>query len=90
MCIVADDSIFLAVATAHLSKTSRVLPLFPGLGKKGMQYMQKASAANNFSMERIEYQRKKDLLLNLQGSLQRKVNYLMFKSAQPFEFKKLL
>lgn len=89
MCLVADDSIFLAVATAHLSKTSHVMPLFPGLGKKGIQYLQRASATNNFAMDRIEYLRKKDMLLNLQGPLQRKVNYLIFKSAQSFEFKKL-
>ncbi|XP_012843079.1 PREDICTED: LOW QUALITY PROTEIN: protein arginine N-methyltransferase 1.6 [Erythranthe guttata] len=35
LCLVADDSIFLAIAIARLSKSSNVIPLFPGLGKKG-------------------------------------------------------
>ncbi|KAH6822280.1 protein arginine methyltransferase 7 [Perilla frutescens var. hirtella] len=83
LCLVADDSIFLTVAITHLSKTSRVIPLFPGLGKKGAQYLQKASTANSYTMDRIEFIRKKDLQLNLQGSLQRKINLFI---AEPFYY----
>ncbi|XP_057787065.1 protein arginine N-methyltransferase 1.6 isoform X2 [Salvia miltiorrhiza] len=83
LCLVADDSIFLAVAVAHLSKTSQVMPLFPGLGKKGMQYLQKASVSNSYTMDRIEFLKKKDLLSSLQGSLQRKIDLFI---AEPFYY----
>ncbi|EYU32837.1 hypothetical protein MIMGU_mgv1a024512mg [Erythranthe guttata] len=39
LCLVADDSIFLAIAIARLSKSSNVIPLFPGLGKKDVLIM---------------------------------------------------
>lgn len=76
LCLVADDSIFLTIAITHLSKTSRVILLFPGLGKKPAQYLQEAFAANSYTMDRIEFIRKKDLLLK--DSLQQKVKLLMF------------
>ncbi|XP_047948609.1 protein arginine N-methyltransferase 1.6 isoform X1 [Salvia hispanica] len=83
LCLVADDSIFLAVAVAHLSKTSQVMPLFPGLGNKGMQYLQKASIANSYSMDRIEFLRRKELLSSLQGSPHRKIDLFI---AEPFYY----
>ncbi|KAG6427752.1 hypothetical protein SASPL_111999 [Salvia splendens] len=83
VCLVADDSIFLAVSVAHLSKTSQVMPLFPGLGNKGMQYLQKASIANSFTMDRIEFVRRKELLSSLQGSPHRKIDLFI---AEPFYY----
>ncbi|KAL7160391.1 hypothetical protein ABFS83_01G091800 [Erythranthe nasuta] len=83
LCLVADDSIFLAIAIARLSKSSNVIPLFPGLGKKGLQYLQKVCAANSFTMDRIESISKMDLLSTMQDSHQRKINLLV---AEPFYY----
>ncbi|KAL0312911.1 UNVERIFIED_CONTAM: protein arginine N-methyltransferase 1.6 [Sesamum radiatum] len=80
--LVADDSIFLAIAVAHLSKSSHVIPLFPGLGKKGSEYLQRVAAANNYTMDRIEVL-KKDLQSTLQDSNQRKISLFV---AEPFYY----
>ncbi|KAK4483604.1 hypothetical protein RD792_010803 [Penstemon davidsonii] len=81
LCLVADDSIFLTVAVASLSKSSHVIPLFPGLGKKGIQYLQTVAAANNYSMDQIEFIKKRDLQLTLPDCNQRKINLFV---AEPF------
>ncbi|GKV38047.1 hypothetical protein SLEP1_g45998 [Rubroshorea leprosula] len=39
-CVVADDSIFLTLLAANLSKTSHVISLFPGLRDGGAQYIE--------------------------------------------------
>ncbi|KAK4389491.1 protein arginine N-methyltransferase 1.6, partial [Sesamum angolense] len=83
LCLVADDSIFLAIAVAHLSKSSHVIPLFPGLGKKGSEYLQRVAAANNYTMDRIEILKKKDLQSTLQDSNQRKISFFV---AEPFYY----
>ncbi|KAL0329551.1 UNVERIFIED_CONTAM: protein arginine N-methyltransferase 7 [Sesamum radiatum] len=83
LCLVADDSIFLAIAVAHLSKSSHVIPLFPGLGKKGSEYLQRVAAANNYTMDRIEILKKKDLQSTLQDSNQRKISLFV---AEPFYY----
>ncbi|KAL0395237.1 UNVERIFIED_CONTAM: protein arginine N-methyltransferase 1.6 [Sesamum latifolium] len=83
LCLVADDSIFLAIAVAHLSKSSHVIPLFPGLGKKGSEYLQRVAAANNYTMDRIEVLKKKDLQSALQDSNQRKISLFV---AEPFYY----
>lgn len=54
LCVVADDSIFLTILVAHLSKTSHIISLFPGLRDKGTQYLQAVADANGFSMDRVE------------------------------------
>ncbi|XP_011081252.1 protein arginine N-methyltransferase 1.6 [Sesamum indicum] len=83
LCLVADDSIFLAIAVAHLCKSSHVIPLFPGLGNKGSEYLQRVAAANNYTMDRIEILKKKDLQSTLQDSNQRKISLFV---AEPFYY----
>ncbi|XP_075517944.1 protein arginine N-methyltransferase 1.6 isoform X4 [Primulina tabacum] len=83
LCLVADDSIFLAVAVAHLSKNSNVIPLFPGLGKRGSQFLQAVAKANGYTMDRIEIIKKKDLQLTLHEPCQRKVDLIV---AEPFYY----
>ncbi|XP_015896609.3 protein arginine N-methyltransferase 1.6 isoform X1 [Ziziphus jujuba] len=81
LCIVADDSVFLALVIAHLSKTSHVISLFPGLRGKGLQYLQAVADANGFSMDRIEVLEKKKTCLSMQDTHQRKVDLLI---GEPF------
>lgn len=54
LCVIADDSIFLTIAIAHLSKTSHIISLFPGLREKGSQYLQAVADENGYSMDQIE------------------------------------
>ncbi|WOG90343.1 hypothetical protein DCAR_0209586 [Daucus carota subsp. sativus] len=53
ICVVADDSIFLTVAIAHLSDTSNVLSFLPGLREQGARYLEDVSVANGYSMDRV-------------------------------------
>ncbi|KAG0484842.1 hypothetical protein HPP92_008921 [Vanilla planifolia] len=53
LCVVADDSLLLTILAASLSKTSEVISSFHGLQRKGYEYLQAVSTANNFSMDRI-------------------------------------
>ncbi|KAK6137578.1 hypothetical protein DH2020_028682 [Rehmannia glutinosa] len=81
LCLVADDSIFLTIAVVHLSKSVHVIPLFPGLGKNGSKYLQTVAAANDYTMDRIEILKKKELQSTLQDS--RKITLLV---AEPFYY----
>ncbi|XP_051137317.1 protein arginine N-methyltransferase 1.6 isoform X2 [Andrographis paniculata] len=83
LCLVADDSIFLSVAIAHLSKSLQLLALFPGLGKKAVQYLQLVAAANSYSRDCIVFINDKDLHLILQASQQKKINLFV---AEPFYY----
>nr|QEG03054.1 arginine N-methyltransferase 7 isoform X1 [Cymbidium ensifolium] len=53
LCVVADDSILLTILAASLSETSKVISSFHGFQGKGCAYVQAASVANGFSMDRI-------------------------------------
>ncbi|GER28048.1 protein arginine N-methyltransferase 7 [Striga asiatica] len=79
LCLVADDSIFLTIAVASVSKNAHVIPLFPGLGKKGLKYLRRVSAANGYTMDRVHTL--KDLHLTQQDS--RMINLLI---AEPFYY----
>ncbi|PRQ18184.1 putative methyltransferase [Rosa chinensis] len=83
LCIVADDSVFLTLLVAHLSKTSHVMSFFPGLQDKGLQYLQAVASANNFSVDRVEYIKKKKTMLTLHDTHQKKVDLLI---AEPFYY----
>lgn len=74
LCIVADDSAYSALVTLHLSKTSHVILLFPGLQEKGLQYLQAISNANGFSMDRVEVLEKRKTSLTMYDTHQRKVS----------------
>lgn len=73
LCVVADDSIFLAVAIAHISKTSHVLSFFPGLRDKGAQYLQDVAVANGYSVDQVEVLKKKKSQLTMYDTRERKV-----------------
>jgi protein arginine N-methyltransferase 7 len=52
-CIVADDSVLLALVVSSLLPSSKVISMFPGLRDKGFNYLQAVADANNLSMDRI-------------------------------------
>ncbi|KAL8112334.1 hypothetical protein AgCh_019869 [Apium graveolens] len=82
ICVVADDSIFLTIATAHLSKTSNVLSFLPGLREQGALYLQDVSVANGYSMDRVIVLNKKSQL-SLHDTHERKVDLLI---GEPFYY----
>lgn len=73
LCVVSDDSIFLTIAIAHLSKTSHVLSFLPGLREKGAQYLKDVAVANGYSMDRVEVLKKKKPQLTMHDTRERKV-----------------
>ena len=73
LCIVADDSVFLTLLVAHLSKTSHVISLFPGLREKGAHYLQAVAEANGFSMDRVEVLEKRKTCLTMHDTHQKEV-----------------
>lgn len=83
MCVILDDSVFLAVAVANLSKTSHVISLFPGLRENGAKYLQAVASANGYSMDRVEVTKRRDCQLTLQDTQQRKVDLLI---GEPFYY----
>lgn len=82
ICVVADDSIFLTVATAHLSDTSKVLSFLPGLREQGARYLQDVSVANGYSMDRVVVLNKKSQL-TLLDTHERKVDLFI---GEPFYY----
>ncbi|CAL9029404.1 unnamed protein product [Prunus brigantina] len=83
LCIVADDSIFLTLLVAHLSKTSHVMSFFPGLQDKGFQYLQAVANSNGFSMDRVEFLKKRKTKLTMHDTHQKKVDLLI---GEPFYY----
>ncbi|XP_069154856.1 protein arginine N-methyltransferase 1.6 isoform X6 [Solanum lycopersicum] len=81
LCVVVDDSIFLAVALAHLAKGSHVLSLFPGLQEKGALYLQAVATANGYSKDHVEVQKMSELLTS--QSSQEKIDLLV---GEPFYY----
>lgn len=83
LCIVADDSLFLTVLMACLSKSSHVISLFPGLHEKGLQYLQAVADANGFSMNRVEVVGRRKTYMTLDDTDHRKVDLLV---GEPFYY----
>ncbi|GMQ04907.1 hypothetical protein CsSME_00050151 [Camellia sinensis var. sinensis] len=81
LCLVADDSVFLTIAIAHLSKTSHVISLFPVLREKGAKYLQAVAVANGYSMDRVEVLEKRKNKLTVHDTHQKKVELLV---GEPF------
>ncbi|XP_010941139.1 protein arginine N-methyltransferase 7 isoform X1 [Elaeis guineensis] len=77
LCVVADDSVFLTILTASLSKTSNVISTFPGLQEKGARYLQAVADANGFSIDHIEVIGRRTACLTSDGFRQRKVDLLV-------------
>ncbi|MCD7467435.1 Protein arginine N-methyltransferase 7 [Datura stramonium] len=81
LCVVVDDSIFLAVALAHLTKGSHVLSLFPGFQEKGAHYLQAVAASNGYSKDHIEVQKMSELLTSQNSK--RKIDLIV---GEPFYY----
>ncbi|GAV78546.1 hypothetical protein CFOL_v3_22012 [Cephalotus follicularis] len=77
VCVVADDSVFLTLLVAHLSKTSHIISLFPGLRDDGAQYLQVVADANGISMDSVEVLEKRKTYLTMQDTHQEKVDILI-------------
>lgn len=73
LCVVADDSIFLTLLAANLSKNSHVISMFPGLRDKGAQYLENVAKANGFSIDRVEVPEKRKTCLTMHDTLGKKV-----------------
>ncbi|KAF7092624.1 hypothetical protein CFC21_095089, partial [Triticum aestivum] len=80
-CIVADDSIFLALLVSSLSPSSKVIAMFPGLRDKGATYLQAVAKANNFSMDQIQVIGKRAASLSTDDLEHKKINLLV---GEPF------
>ncbi|KAM1800676.1 hypothetical protein ACFX11_032369 [Malus domestica] len=83
LCIVADDSIFLTLIVAHISKTAHVMSFFPGLQGKGIGYLQAVASSNGFSMDRVEFINKRKTKLTMHDAHQKKVDLLI---GEPFYY----
>ena len=73
LCVVADDSIFLTLLAANLSKNSHVISLFPGLRDKGAQYLENVAKENGLSMDRVEVPEKRKACLTIHDTHGKKV-----------------
>lgn len=49
------------------------MSFFPGLQDKGMEYLHAVASANNFSVDRVEYIKKKKTKLTVHDTHQKKV-----------------
>lgn len=75
--MIADDSIFLTLMVACLSKTTLVLSLFPGIREKGAKYLQAVSYANGICMDSIKVIEKRKSCLTVHDTFEKKVIYLL-------------
>lgn len=73
-CIVADDSMFLALLVSSLSPSSKVIAMFPGLRDTGATYLQAVADANKFSMDQIQVIGKRAASLTMDDLKHKKVN----------------
>nr|CAB3469178.1 unnamed protein product [Digitaria exilis] len=80
-CIVADDSVFLALVVSSLSPSSKVIAMLPGLRDKGFNYLQAVTDANNLSMDRIKVIGRKASSLTMSDLEHEKVNLIV---GEPF------
>ncbi|CAL5050373.1 unnamed protein product [Urochloa decumbens] len=80
-CIVADDSVFLALIVSSLLPSSKVITMFPGLRDKGLNYLQAVANANNLSMDRIKVIGRKASSLTMNDLQNEKVNLIV---GEPF------
>ncbi|XP_030524883.1 protein arginine N-methyltransferase 7 isoform X1 [Rhodamnia argentea] len=83
LCIIADDSVFLALLVARLSIASHIMALFPGLQDKGIHYLKAVADANGFSMDRVEFVRKKTANWTVHDTHKKTVDLLI---AEPFYY----
>ncbi|GLT91062.1 hypothetical protein SLE2022_089710 [Rubroshorea leprosula] len=77
LCVVADDSIFLTLLAANLSKTSHVISLFPGLRDRGAQYIEAVASANGFSVYHVKVIGNMKTCLTMHDTWHKKVDLLI-------------
>ncbi|KAG6579413.1 Protein arginine N-methyltransferase 1.6, partial [Cucurbita argyrosperma subsp. sororia] len=82
-CMIADDSVFLTLMVACLSKQTLVLSLFPGIRDKGAKYLQAVSYANGISMDSIKVIEKRKSCLTVHDTFEKKVDLLI---SEPFYY----
>ncbi|CAN6209033.1 unnamed protein product [Urochloa humidicola] len=80
-CIVADDSVFLALIVSSLLPSSKVIPMFPGLRDKGFNYLRAVANANNLSVDQIKVIGRKASSLTMNDLQHEKVNLIV---GEPF------
>ncbi|PUZ58356.1 hypothetical protein GQ55_5G503100 [Panicum hallii var. hallii] len=80
-CIVADDSMLLALVVSSLLPSSKVISMFPGLRDKGFNYLRAVADANNLSMDRIKVIGKNASSLTMNDLKHEKVNLVV---GEPF------
>lgn len=83
LCVVADDSVFLTISIAHLSKKAHIISLFPGIREKGFQYLKAVANENGYSMDRVEVISNRKQQWTMDDTHQKKVDLLI---AEPFYF----
>ncbi|KAF0911674.1 hypothetical protein E2562_011676, partial [Oryza meyeriana var. granulata] len=83
ICVVADDSLFLALLISSLSPTSKVIAMYPGLRDKGATYLRAVADANNFSINQIQVIGKRASSLTADDLKHKKVNLLV---GEPFYY----
>lgn len=76
LCVIADDSVFLTIAVAHLSKASHIISLFPGLREKGSEYLNSVAVENGYSMDRVQVINTRKQQLTMNDTHQKKVTAL--------------
>ncbi|CAN6215452.1 unnamed protein product [Urochloa humidicola] len=80
-CIVADDSVFLALIVSSLLPSSKVIAMFPGLRDKCFNYLRSVANANNLSMDQIKVIGRKAPSLTMNDLQHKKVNLIV---GEPF------
>lgn len=73
-CVVADDSVFLAILVSSLSPSSKVITMFPGLRDNSFNYLRAVAESNNLSMDRIKVIGRKASTLTMNDLEHEKVN----------------
>ncbi|KMZ57483.1 putative Protein arginine n-methyltransferase [Zostera marina] len=82
-CLVVDDSVFLTIVLAHLSKTAQIISIFPGLKEKASAYLDSVANANDIANGRIEVLGKRVSSLSLNDLHGEKVDMII---AEPFYY----
>uniref|UniRef100_A0A1D1YMR7 Protein arginine N-methyltransferase 7 n=1 Tax=Anthurium amnicola TaxID=1678845 RepID=A0A1D1YMR7_9ARAE len=81
LCVVADDSIFLTITAACLSKDSHVVSMFPGLRDMGAAYLKAIADSNGILNDHIRILGKRVSCVIPENLSQRKVDLFV---AEPF------
>ncbi|KAL6861370.1 hypothetical protein ACP4OV_017070 [Aristida adscensionis] len=82
-CIVADDSVFLALLVSSLLPSSKVIAMFPGLRDKGANYLRAVADSNNLSMDHVKVIGKRASSLTMDDLKHKKANLLL---GEPFYY----